>query len=321
MTDPHSCRKSPKSGDGVLRERPAVKYAWIDEMVGKDLWWFSIELACKLLEVSRSGFYDWRDRRDRPATARQREEQLLVAAITVEHIASNKRYGSPRIHAELVDQGWQVGVNRVARLMRLHGLEGRSGRRRRHSLTRQAKIAPDIPDLVERDFTAEGPNLKWVTDISYVPTAQGWLYLAVIVDLYSKAVVGWAADTHMRVELVLDALTMAICTRRPPPGLIVHSDRGSQFTSQAWLDELAKADARASMGRVGVCWDNAPAESWFAGFKNELVHPIGAFATLEEAKVEIARYIRWHNTTRRHSALNMLAPHQWERADTVAMAA
>ena len=298
-----------------------MKYAWIDKMDAEERWWFSIQLACELLEVSRSGFYDWRARQSRPATEAEREEQLLVAAITVEHIASKQRYGSPRIHAELIDQGWRVGVNRIARLMRLHGLEGRSGRRRRHNLTRQAKIAPDIPDLLKRDFTAEQPDTKWVTDISYVPTAQGWLYLAVIVDLFSKAVVGWAADTHMRTSLVLDALTMAITARRPGPGLIVHSDRGSQFTSQEWLDALAAVDAQASMGRVGVCWDNAAAESWFGGFKNELVHPIGAFTTRHEATLEIARYIRWHNTTRRHSALDMLAPHAWERAHTLTRAA
>jgi putative transposase len=294
-----------------------VKYVWIEKMASKQLWWFSVALACELLEVSRSGFYDWRDRQGRPATPRQREEQLLVAAITVEHIASSYRYGSPRIHAELQAQGWRVGENRIARLMALHGLQGRSGRRRRHSLTRQAKTAPQVPDLLRRDFTAEQPDTRWVTDISYVPTAQGWLYLAVLIDLCSRAVVGWAADTHMRTELVLEALTMALTARQPPPGLIVHSDRGAQFTSQAWLDALAEVDARASMGRVGVCWDNAPAESWFGGFKNELVHPIGAFATRDQAQVDIARYIRWHNTVRRHSALNMLAPHAWERALTL----
>ena len=290
-------------------------------MAAKDLWWFSIALACQLLEVSRSGFYDWRRRKKRPATAREREQQLLVAAITVEHIASKKRYGSPRIHAELAAQGWQVGENRVARLMRLQGIEGRSGRLRRHSLTRQAKVAPDIPDLLERDFSAEQPDRKWTTDISYVPTAQGWVYLAVLVDLCSKAVVGWAADTHMRTSLVLDALSMALTARQPEPGLIVHSDRGSQYTSREWLDALGEVDARASMGRVGVCWDNAPSESWFAGFKNELVHPIGAFVTRHQAIVEIARYVRWHNTTRRHSALHMLAPHDWERAHTLTRAA
>ena len=298
-----------------------MKYAWIEQMAGRRLWWFSIALACELLEVSRSGFYDWRARQQRPATARQREEQLLLAAITVEHIASRRRYGSPRIHAELVEKGWQIGVNRVARLMSLHGIEGRSGRLRRHNLTRQAKVAPDIPDLLQRDFSAEQPNEKWTTDISYVPTAEGWVYLAVLVDLCSKAVVGWAADRHMRTSLVLDALAMALTTRQPPAGLIVHSDRGAQFTSQEWLDALAAVDAKASMGRVGVCWDNAPAESWFGGFKNELVHPIGAFTTRHEARLEIARYIRWHNTTRRHSALQMLAPHTWERAHNLTRAA
>ena len=298
-----------------------MKYAWIEQMAGRGLWWFSVQLACELLEVSRSGFYDWRARRRRPATPRQREEQLLVAAITVEYIASKKRYGSPRIHAELVDQDWQIGVNRVARLMALHGLEGRSGRRRRHHLTRQAKVAPDIPDLLTRDFSAEQPDTKWTTDISYVPTAEGWVYLTVILDLCSKAVVGWAADSHMRTSLVLDALSMALATRQPGPGLIVHSDRGAQFTSTEWLDVLAQVDAKASMGRVGVCWDNAPAESWFGGFKNELVHPIGAFATRHEAVLEIARYVRWHNTTRRHSALDMLAPATWERAHNLTRAA
>ena len=148
-----------------------------------------------------------------------------------------------------------------------------------------------------------------MTDITYVPTAQGWLYLAVMWTCTPRR---WSAGLLTPTcgsSSSLDALTMALCTRRPPgPGLIVHSDRGTQFTSQAWLDELAAANARPSMGRVGVCWDNAPAESWFAGFKNELVHPIGAFTTLKEAKLETARYIRWHNTTRRHSALQMLAP-------------
>ena len=298
-----------------------MKYAWIDEMAGKQLWWFSVALACDLLGVSRSGFYDWRARRGAPASAYQREQQVLLAAIVVAHRSSGRRYGSPRIHADLVEAGWQVGVNRVARLMRTHGIAGRSGRIRRHHLTRQAKVQPEIPDLIERDFTAEAPNRRWVSDITYVPTAQGWLYLAVIIDLFSRAVVGWAADDHMRVDLLLEAFTMAVGVRQPGPGLIVHSDRGSQYTSKPWLDALARHDARPSMGRVGVCWDNAVAESWFAGFKNELVHPIGAFTSRSVAELEIYRYIRWHNDTRRHSALDNLAPHQWERAHTLTRAA
>ena len=150
-----------------------MKYAFIERMDHKGLWWFSVSLACELLGVSRSGFYDWQARRSRPTTPAEREQQLLLAAITVEHIASKQRYGSPRIHAELVAQGWRISVNRIARLMRLHGLEGRSGRLRRHSLTKQAKVAPDIPDLLQRDFTAERPDTRWVTDISYVRPRKG----------------------------------------------------------------------------------------------------------------------------------------------------
>lgn len=298
-----------------------MKYAWIDEMAAKRLWWFSIQIACGLLGVSLSGFYDWRARQARPVSAYEREQQLLLAAIVVEHIASHRRYGAPRIHAELVDQGWRAGANRIERLMRLHGIQGRSGRSRRHHTTRQAKVQPEIPDLLGRDFTAERLNTRWVSDISFVPTAEGWLYLAVIVDLCSRAVVGWALRSHMRTELVTEALTMAIHAREPDSGLIVHSDRGSQYTSQGWLEALEHAGAQPSMGRVGVCWDNAPAEAWFAGFKNELVHPLGAFATRHQAAVATANYIRWHNRTRRHSALNMRSPHQWESDHTLARAA
>ena len=298
-----------------------MKYAWIDEMAAKRLWWFSVTLACDLLEVSTSGFYDWRSRQARPASAREREQQLLVASITVEHIASRRTYGSPRLHAELQAQGWRVGENRVARLMALHGIQGRSGRSRRHHTTRQAKVQPDIPDLLERDFSAELPNHTWVSDISQVPTAQGWVYVAVIVDLCSRAVVGWAARNHMRVSLVTEALTMALGSRAPDPGLVVHSDRGAQYTSQTWLQALDAAGAKPSMGRVGVCWDNAPAESWFATFKNELVHPIGAFASRHQAVAAIADYIRWHNRTRRHTALGMCSPHDYEMTHTLTRAA
>lgn len=218
------------------------------------------------------------------------------------------------IHAELRDRGWVVGENRVARTMRAHGIRGRSGRRRRHHTTKQATVQPDIPDLVQRDFTAPAPDRLWCTDLSYVPTDQGWLYVAVIIDVFSRMVVGWQAADHMRTALVLDALRMAVGRRDPTPGLIVHSDRGSQFTSDGWLQALQSADAKPSMGRVGWCWDNAMAESWFAGFKNELVYPAGTFASRRGAELEIYRYIRWHNQERRHSALNQLAPDDWERA-------
>lgn len=282
---------------------------------------FSIELACATLGVSRSGYYDWKRRKKRPLTARQRENQRLMAEITMIHLASSKRYGAPRIYAELRARGWVVGENRVARIMAENGIYGRCGRRRRHHLTRQAKVQPQIPDLLKRRFHADEPDSIWCSDISYVPTDEGWLYTAVILDVCSRAVVGWAADEHMRTELVLDAWTMAVHSRRPGAGLIVHSDRGSQYTSQAWLDALDSHDARASMGRVGQCWDNAMAESWFAGFKNELVHPAGPFATKEEARREIARYIRWHNLERRHSALGQVCPAEFEQTARLSLAA
>lgn len=282
---------------------------------------FSIKLACELLGVSRSGFYDWKTRQDRPPTDYELEQAKLLEDIKTIHEDSGGNYGSPRIYAELRDNGWTVGENRVARTMRVNGITGRCGRRRGHHTTKQADVQPDIPDLVQRDFTAPAPDRLWCTDISYVPTRAGWLYVAVILDACSRMIVGWQAAAHMRTSLVLDALRMALGARSPAAGLVVHSDRGSQFTSQAWLQALEAAGALPSMGRVGWCWDNAMAESWFAGFKNELVVPKGPFDNRQIATKEVYRYIRWHNLQRRHSALDMLAPADWERAHTFTRAA
>lgn len=289
-------------------------------MADRDLWWFSVALACDVLEVSTSGFYDWQARRGRPPTDREADTAALVAAIHTIY-ADNYGYGSPRVHAELVAAGWQVGKNRVARLMRNHGLVGRSGRKAGPTTTRPAKVAPDIPDRVQRRFDVAEPDTLWCTDLTYVPTGDGWLYLVTIIDAASRKIVGRAMADHMRTELMLEALTMALATRNPDPGLIIHSDRGAQYTSDAWLDALADADVLASMGRVGWCWDNALAEAWFATFKNELVYPLGAFDDHQHAQKEIHRYIRWHNRTRRHSALNMLSPDTWEQAHTLTLAA
>lgn len=205
--------------------------------------------------------------------------------------------------------------------MAANGIVGRGGRKQGPTTTRPARVAPHVPDLVEWDLTGVGdaPDRLWCTDLTYVPTAQGWLYLVAILDACSRRIVGWAAADHMRTELMLEALTMAVGARRPGPGLIVHADHGSQtgFTSHDWLAAVDAADARASMGRVGWCWDNAMIESWLAGFNNELVHPIRRFASRQQATVEIARYIRWHNHTRRHSARGQLAPAVHERALTM----
>lgn len=243
----------------------------------------------------------------------------LLADIRQFHKDSHGRYGSPRIWADLRDQGWLVGVNRVARLMAAHGIVGRCGRKPGPTTTKPAKIAPQVPDLVRRDFAgvATAPDRLWCTDLTYVPTAQGWLYLTIILDACSRSIVGWAAADHMRTELMTDALAVALGRRDPDPGLIVHSDRGSQYTSDAWLTALDAARALPSMGRVGWCWDNSMAESWFAGFKNELVHPIGEFDTRHQAHNEVYNYIRWHNLSRRHSALGQLAPVVYERALTM----
>lgn len=296
-----------------------MKFAWIDEQAGKDLWWFSIQLACEVLGVSTSGFYDWRRRRDRPPTPREREQERLLAEIRTIHEDSNGAYGSPRVYAELADKGWVLGENRVARLMAAHGIHGLSGRKPGPTTTRPAEVAPQVLDLVERDFAgvATQPDRLWCSDLTYVPTAQGWLYLTIILDACSRAIVGWAAADHMRTSLMTDALAVALGRRRPDPGLIVHSDRGSQYTSDAWLGALDAAGALPSMGRVGWCWDNAMAESWFATFKNELVHPIGEFDTRHQAHNEVYNYVRWHNSTRRHSALGQLAPAVYERALTM----
>lgn len=277
---------------------------------------FPIAIACDALTVSTSGYYDWHARQDRPPTAAERRRVALTAAIRRIHADSHGRYGAPRVHAELRDEGWRVGENTVAAIMAALGLQGRCGRDRRPRTTRPAAVAPEIPDLVQRNFTADAPNRLWCTDLTYVPTAQGWLYLVVIIDVYSRRVVGWAAAAHMRAELMVAALTMAVGARQPAPGLIVHSDRGSQYTSDDWLAALDDIGARASMGRVGWCWDNSLAEAWFATFKNELVHPIGAYTTRRIAHLEIARYIRWHNHQRRHSALDQTSPADYEAAHT-----
>ena len=282
----------------------------------------SISLACEALEVSRSGFYAWQQRQQAgEVSRRRRRREELTRQVRRIHRGCHRRYGAPRVTAELRAKGWRVSENTVAAIMRAEGLEGRSGRRKTPKTTQPARTAVWVDDLVRRRFTVSEIDRVYCTDITYVPTRQGWLYVAVILDAASRSVTGWAAREHLRASLPLEALRMALGARRPAPGLIVHSDRGSQFTSQAWLDALAEAGARPSMGRVGWCWDNAMAESWFAGYKNELVIPAGTYPTLEAAKLETYRYIRWHNTQRRHSALGYLAPHDYEHARTLTNAA
>ena len=267
-----------------------------------------IATMCRLLGVSSSGYYAWRDR---PASARSQADAVLLARIKTIHAASRKTYGVPRIHAELAAEGISVGRKRVARLMRAAGLKGVS-RRKWVSTTQRAEGARPAPDLVERDFRAAAPDRLWVADITYVPTWAGFLYLAVVLDVFSRRVVGWAMATHLRTRLVLDALDMALVRRRPE-GVIHHSDQGSQYTSIAFGLRCAKAGVKPSMGSVGDCYDNAMCESFFATLECELIDR-HRFRSQAEARTAVFEFIEgWYNSRRRHSAIGYLSPIDFER--------
>ena len=228
---------------------------------------FPICVMARVLGVSKAGYYAWRHR---PPSARAQADEALLARIKTVHINSRQTYGAPRVHAELRAAGERHGRKRIARLMRTAGLVGASRRRGGPITTRRDKQARPAPDLVERDFQAAGPNQLWVADITYVPTAAGFLYLAVVLDVWSRRVVGWAMANHLRTELVLDALNMALGQRRPRD-VIHHSDQGSQYTSLAFGKRCKEAGVRPSMGSVGDAYDNALCESFFATLECELL--------------------------------------------------
>jgi putative transposase len=263
---------------------------------------------CRCLGVSVSGFYAWRQRA--PST-RAQQDTALAPLIQQSHARSDGTYGAPRILADLREAGQRVGQKRVARLMRLAGLVGVS-RRRGVSTTRRGAVETAAADLVRRDFTATAPNQLWVADITYVPTWAGFLYLAVVLDVYSRRIVGWAMATHLRTELVLDALTMAITQRRPHQ-VIHHSDQGCQYTALAFGQRCTELGVRPSRGSIGDCYDNAMAESFFATLECELLAR-RRFATQAEARLAIFRFIEaWYNPHRRHSALGQRSPNSYER--------
>ena len=268
---------------------------------------------CRVLGVSPSGYYAWRER---PLSTRARVDVKLSAEIQAIHRESRGTYGVPRIHAELADRGIHIGRKRVARLMRGAGLQGVS-RRRAFRTTVRDETARPAPDLVERQFTTAGPDQLWVADITYVPTWAGFQYLAVVVDAWSRRVIGWAMETHLRTELVLAALNMAVAQRRPAD-VSHHSDQGCQYTSIAFGKRCAEAGVRPSMGSVGDAYDNALCESFFATLECELLDR-HRFRTQVEARLAVFDFIEgWYNPRRRHSALDYRSPMLFERTYSIA---
>ncbi len=263
----------------------------------------------RILQVSRSGFYAWSKR---APSVRSRSDQALVVDIKAMHRASRNTYGSPRVRRQLLAQGHTVGRGRVARLMRDNDLRGK--RKRRFRTTTQSNHShPVAPNVLQRQFTVEQPNAAWVGDITYVWTMEGWLYLAVIVDLYSRRVVGWAMGKRIDQALTLRALRMALQACGPGPGLIHHTDRGSQYAANDYRKLLKARGLVCSMSRKGDCWDNAVAESFFATLKVDLVHE-SLFHTRAQASREIFEYIEvFYNRVRRHSFLGYLSPQEFER--------
>jgi len=263
---------------------------------------------CRVLEISTSGYYAWQSR---SPSKRAVNDAVLQAEIEAIHCRSRATYGVPRVHAELRAEGTRVGRKRVARLMRRAGLEGASRRKRAFTTTKDRDARP-APDLVERDFSSDGPDRLWIADITYIPTWAGFLYLAVVVDAWSRKVVGWAMATHLRTELVLDALNLAIGQRRPAD-VIHHSDQGCQYTSIAFGLRCKQAGVRPSMGSVADCYDNAMCESFFATLECELLDQ-KPLHTQAEARMAVFDFIEgWYNPHRRHSALGYESPNAFER--------
>jgi putative transposase len=269
---------------------------------------FPIATMARVLGVSTAGYYAWRHR---PPSARAVADAALLERIGAVHVTSRQTYGAPRVHAALRAGGERHSRKRVERLMRKAGLVGASHRRGGPVTTRRDQEARPAPDLVDRDFTAAGPNQLWIADITYVPTAAGFLYLAVVLDVWSRKVVGWAMANHLRAELVLNALEMAVGQRRPRD-VIHHSDQGSQYTSLAFGKRCAEAGVRPSMGSVGDAYDNAMAESFFSSLEAELLAR-RRFASQAEARMACFSYIEgWYNPVRLHSALGYRSPIAYE---------
>jgi putative transposase len=269
---------------------------------------YPIATMCCTLGVSPSGYHAWKVR---PPSKWSIEDAAMTERIRAFHSRSRGTYGAPRIYLDLFEEGTRVGRKRVARLMRLAGLQGVSRRKGCRTTIRNGDTCP-VPDLVERNFTATAPDQLWVADITYIPTWAGFLYLAVVLDAFSRRIVGWAMETHLRTELVLDDLNMALWRRRPS-SVIHHSDQGCQYTSIAFGKRCKEAGVRPSMGSAGDCYDNALCESFFATLECELLDR-RRFKTQAEARMAIFEFLeRWYNPNRRHSGAGNLSPMEYER--------
>lgn len=275
---------------------------------------FKVEKMCQVMGVSRGAYYDWKVR---PTSKRAKESEIMLVKIKVEYDLGRKVYGSPRVHANLKKKGIKCGENRVARLMKINGICAKTKKKFKATTDSEHNL-PVAENLLGQNFKVDAPNKVWVSDITYIPTGEGWLYLAVVIDLFNRQVVGWAMNERMKKELAMEAFAQAILQRGPGPGLIHHTDRGSQYASEAFQGMVAHHRARSSMSGKGNCYDNACAETFFKTLKTELVY-FNKYQTRSEAKESIFEYIEvFYNRERKHSTLGYRSPVEFERLRLVA---
>ena len=284
------------------------------QFIQREKAYYPVSVLCRVVHVSRSGYYEWRSR---PLSRRTLDNQRLLVKIHSLHKGSRETYGSPRIHIALQADGESCGIHWVARLMQANAIQAKTVKKFK-ATTNSAHHYPVAQNLLKQQFTADTPNQRWVSDITYVSTAEGWLYLAVVLDLYSRAIIGWAMDKRMTRQLVMDALLMALWRRGQVRGLLLHSDRGSQYASDDYQKALKSNGIICSMSGKGNCYDNATMESFFGTLKQELVHH-EYYATREQAKASIFEYIEvFYNQQRRHSAIQYQAPLVFEQQKKLA---
>ena len=306
-------KRAPAHGAGDFKKNAAHLLGSTEmkfRLIGDQRETFPVRVLCDVMGVSPAGYYAWRGR---PESLRKTANRALLGEIRRVHLAHRGRYGGPRIHMALRSEGHTASRGRIERLMRHHGIRAITARRFRVCTTDSHHDLPIAPNRLAQNFAAERPNQVWLADISYVPTAEGWLYLAVVLDLFTRKIVGWAMRDHIRAELAIAALATAIQRQKPPPGLIHHSDRGSQYAAGDYRKVLDAAGMIQSMSRKGNCWDNAPMESCFGTIKTELVHQV-CYKTRDEARHDLFAYIEgYYNRQRLHSALGYITPEQAER--------